>query len=161
MRARAVSEMVNIVVIVIALTCLGQASLISAYSFTCGVPFPVRCNPSCCYSDSGFASNSVNDAGSQVNLLERRNLLLKGATLSLASIFSNAQTVCATPVRAPLPPGPADPLDKARLEEVAKFLDTVGPDLTNPDKWPSILEVLNKVISKLALPAVPSQHPVR
>lgn len=83
---------------------------------------------------------------------DRRKFLLNGAAiLSLAAIFPSAQPSYATPVRAPLPPGPADPQDKAKLEDIAKYLDTIGPELTNPEKWSSILEVINKVVFVLCL----------
>ena len=78
--------------------------------------------------------------------LDRRAVLGKGAeVIPLILLGSTPLLASATPVRAPLPPGPADPEDKAKLEGVAKFLDTIENDLTNPDKWPTILEVLNKV----------------
>ncbi len=63
----------------------------------------------------------------------------------LNNIDMKGKLALATPVRAPLPVGPPDPEDKAKLENIAKYLDALDPGLTDSDNWPSILKILNKV----------------
>lgn len=120
--------------------------LVSAYSGVRILPNTAHSKLSSCLSNPGSASGVKKELDSLSFIEDRRKLLLNGAAIfSLATIFSSGQPSFATPVRAPLPPGPADPQDKAKLEDIAKYLDAIGPDLNNPDKWPSILEVVNKV----------------
>lgn len=119
--------------------------LVSAYSGVRILPNAAHSKLSSCLSNPGSASGVKKELDSLSFIEDRRKLLLNGAAIfSLATIFSSGQPSFATPVRAPLPPGPADPQDKAKLEDIAKYLDAIGPDLNNPDKWPSILEVVNK-----------------
>ncbi len=78
-------------------------------------------------------------------LSHRRDIVHVLGALIFSSATSFADPVFATPVRAPLPPGEADPADKAKLEAVAKFFESSVSRVQNPDNWPSIIEAISKV----------------
>ena len=54
------------------------------------------------------------------------------------------QTSSATPVRAPLPPGPADPADWDALTKAASTVESWGEDLEEPAAWSGIAELVKK-----------------
>jgi len=54
------------------------------------------------------------------------------------------QPSSATPVRAPLPPGPADPADWDALTKAASTVESWGEDLEEPAAWSGIAELVKK-----------------
>ena len=54
------------------------------------------------------------------------------------------QTAAATPVRAPLPPGPADPADWDVLTKAAGTVESWGDSLDEPSSWPGIADQVKK-----------------
>ena len=54
------------------------------------------------------------------------------------------QPSSATPVRAPLPPGPADPADWDALTKAASTVEAWGEELEEPAAWAGIAELVKK-----------------
>lgn len=73
----------------------------------------------------------------------RRREALLSIGIGLATTIVS-QPSSATPVRAPLPPGPADPADWATLAKAAGTAAAWGEDLEDPASWQGIAEQVKK-----------------
>ena len=73
----------------------------------------------------------------------RRREALLSIGIGLATTIVS-QPSSATPVRAPLPPGPADPADWATLTKAAGTAAAWGEDLEDPASWQGIAEQVKK-----------------
>mmetsp|Transcript_11899 Transcript_11899/g.23462 ORF Transcript_11899/g.23462 Transcript_11899/m.23462 type:complete len:249 (-) Transcript_11899:49-795(-) len=67
-------------------------------------------------------------------------LSIAGASL----LTTLAQPALATPVRAPLPSGKADPKDKEKLFKAAETFAGLGGGIKDPKQWDSIIEIISK-----------------
>lgn len=63
---------------------------------------------------------------------------------SLAFFAASPFSVSATPVRAPLPPGPADPADKDTLLEALGILEALASQLKDPAGWKEAQATISK-----------------
>jgi hypothetical protein len=72
----------------------------------------------------------------------RRNAILGFGVALVTTIVP--QPSSATPVRAPLPPGPADPADWDALTKAASTVESWGEDLEEPAAWSGIAELVKK-----------------
>ena len=82
-------------------------------------------------------------SGAQRAVARTRREALVGVGLGLATTLL-PQPALATPVRAPLPPGPADPADWESLTKAAGTVEAWGSDLEDPDSWTGIAEQVKK-----------------
>lgn len=76
--------------------------------------------------------------------ISRRNLLLGFGIVAGVPLLKDAQAK--TPVRAPLPEGPPNPLDKQKLIDSEALIEGWGLKLKDPSNWPEIAEAVSKVL---------------
>lgn len=63
---------------------------------------------------------------------------------SLAFLTASPFAVSATPVRAPLPSGPADPADKQKLLDSLEILEGLASKLKDPEGWKEAKAIITK-----------------
>ncbi|EKX46080.1 hypothetical protein GUITHDRAFT_108116 [Guillardia theta CCMP2712] len=73
----------------------------------------------------------------------RREVLTAMAFLS-SSILLPLPSYGGTPVRAPLPPGPADPADWKKLQDTFKVLESLEGKIQDSSSWPIVIQTLSK-----------------
>mmetsp|Transcript_42873 Transcript_42873/g.99603 ORF Transcript_42873/g.99603 Transcript_42873/m.99603 type:complete len:255 (-) Transcript_42873:34-798(-) len=98
-----------------------------------------RCAPStssCPLSMSVVPSSESGERG-----MTRASFLIVGGLSVLTTL---AQPALATPVRAPLPRGKADPKDKEKLEKAAVELQGLEDKVKDPKQWDSVIKVIDK-----------------
>ena len=89
----------------------------------------------------GMHGSSCTALGAEARRVKRREAVA-GFGLGLATTLG--PPAFATPVRAPLPPGPADPADWDVLTKAAGTVESWGDSLDEPSSWPGIADQVKK-----------------
>jgi len=73
--------------------------------------------------------------------MDRASFLVAGG---LSLLTAMGRPALATPVRAPLPRGKADPKDKEKLEKAAVELQALGDKVKDPAQWGGVIKTISK-----------------
>jgi len=106
-----------------------------ASSFSAAPLMSMRC------SDSELLVATCQPSGPGPSI-SRRNLLLGFGIAAGVPPLRDAQAK--TPVRAPLPGGPPNPIDKQKLIDSEALIEGWGSKLKDPTTWPEIAEAVSK-----------------